>query len=140
VLALALAGCSGRGAPPSQPAVRVIEASADSLMAIPGVVGVYEGLSGRETVIRIMLAAALGLAGAPAAQAARRLPRRAGGHRADRADAALNRRQLPAAAVRPEERVQLGARGVVHAIGPHVHRVAVVGEHACVGGLRLGSD
>ena len=76
VLALALAGCSGRGAPPSQPAVRVIEASADSLMAIPGVVGVYEGLSGRETVIRIMLAA-------HSDSLVRRLPKRLGGYRVE---------------------------------------------------------
>ena len=76
VLALALAGCSGRGAPPSQPAVRVIEASADSLMAIPGVVGVYEGLSGRETVIRIMLAE-------HSDSLVRRLPKRLGGYRVE---------------------------------------------------------
>ena len=76
VLALVLAGCSGRGAPPSQPAVRVIEASADSLMAIPGVVGVYEGLSGRETVIRIMITARTD-------SLVRRLPKRLGGYRVE---------------------------------------------------------
>jgi hypothetical protein len=76
VLALALAGCSVSGAPPLQPAVRVIEASADSLMAIPGVVGAYEGLSGRETVIRIMLAA-------HSDSLTRRLPKRLGGYRVE---------------------------------------------------------
>jgi len=75
-LVLTLAGCGGSSAPPSQPAVRVIEASADSLMAIPGVVGVYEGLSGRETVIRIMLAA-------HSDSLVRRLPKRLGGYRVE---------------------------------------------------------
>ena len=76
LLVLALAGCGGSGAPPLQPAVRVIEASADSLMAIPGIVGVYEGLSGRETVIRIMLAA-------HSDSLVRRLPKRLGGYRVE---------------------------------------------------------
>ena len=76
VLVLALAGCGGSGVPPLQPAVTVIEASADSLMAIPGVVGVYEGLSGRETVIRIMLAAR-------SDSLVRRLPKRLGGYRVE---------------------------------------------------------
>ncbi len=56
-LLLALLGCRvGSAPPPSQPAAEVIAASADSLMAIPGVVGVYEGASGKETVIRILVA------------------------------------------------------------------------------------
>ena len=85
VLAHALAGCGGSdgsdgsggsAAPPSQPAARIIEASADSLMAIPGVVGVYEGRSGQETVIRIMLAAR-------SDSLVRRLPKRLGDYRVE---------------------------------------------------------
>jgi hypothetical protein len=56
--ALLLAACrrGGGGPAPALPAARVIERHADSLMAIPGVVGVYEGLTRGRTVIRVMLA------------------------------------------------------------------------------------
>ena len=70
------AGCRSSGAPPELPAARVIEASADSLMAIPGVVGVYEGRSRSETVIRIMLATR-------SDSLVRRLPARLGGYRVE---------------------------------------------------------
>ena len=75
-LALALAGCGPGGPPPSEPAARVIERSADSLLAIPGVVGLYEGLAGRETVIRIMVVARTD-------SLVRRLPKRLGGYRVE---------------------------------------------------------
>jgi len=75
-LALGLSGCGGSATPPSQPAARIIESSADSLMAIPGVVGLYEGVSGSETVIRIMLAAR-------SDSLVRRLPKRLGGYRVE---------------------------------------------------------
>jgi len=48
---------SGGADAPRITAARAIELHSDSLMAIPGVVGVYEGLSaGGETVLRVMLA------------------------------------------------------------------------------------
>ena len=61
---LLVAGCGGGGGgerggadQPRITAARAIELHSDSLMAIPGVVGVYEGLSaGGETVLRVMLA------------------------------------------------------------------------------------
>jgi hypothetical protein len=63
---LLLAGCEGGGGgggerggadQPRITAARAIELHSDSLMAIPGVVGVYEGLSkDGETVLRVMLA------------------------------------------------------------------------------------
>ena len=59
IAALLLAAChKGDGGPaPAIPAARVIERHADSLMAIPGVVGVYEGQTRGRTVIRVMLVA-----------------------------------------------------------------------------------
>ncbi len=75
-LVLALAACGSGAPPPLEPAARVIESSADSLMTIPGVVGVYEGLSGRETVIRIMLATRTD-------SLVRHLPKRLGGYRVE---------------------------------------------------------
>ena len=74
--ALALPACAPSGPPPGEPAADVIAMSADSLMAIPGVEGVYEGLSGRETVIRIMLAKRTD-------SLVRRLPKRLGGYRVE---------------------------------------------------------
>jgi hypothetical protein len=58
-IALLVAACrkDAGGAAPTLTAARVIELHADSLMAIPGVVGVYEGRSHGKTVIRVMLAA-----------------------------------------------------------------------------------
>ena len=72
----ALLGCRTAAPPPSQPAAEVIAASADSLMAIPGVVGLYEGASGRETVIRILVAAKHD-------SLTRRLPKQLGGYRVE---------------------------------------------------------
>ena len=69
-------GCRSSGPPPSESAARVIELSADSLLAIPGVAGVYEGLSGDEPVIRIMLAS-------KADSLVRRMPKRLGGYRVE---------------------------------------------------------
>ena len=60
VLGLACAGGGGGagGEPPAVTAARAIEMHSDSLMALPGVVGVYEGRSASgATVIRVMLAA-----------------------------------------------------------------------------------
>ena len=79
LLALLLAACRGRasGPAPDVPAAQVIASHSDSLMAIPGVVGVYEG-RGRsgETVIRVMLAAR-------SDSALRRIPRRLDGYRVE---------------------------------------------------------
>ena len=57
-IALLVAACrkDAGGPVPTLTAARVIELHADSLMAIPGVVGVYEGRSHGKTVIRVMLA------------------------------------------------------------------------------------
>ena len=73
---VALMGCRAGETPPREPAASVIAASSDSLLAIPGVVGVYEGVSGNETVIRIMLAA-------KSDSLERRLPKRLGGYRVE---------------------------------------------------------
>ena len=77
---LALLGCEGGGGgggTPTVTAARAIELHADSLMAIPGVVGVYEGRSkSGETVLRVMLAAR-------SAEAERRIPRRLEGYRVE---------------------------------------------------------
>jgi hypothetical protein len=70
-----LAQC-GREEPPREPLAQVIAASDDSLLAIPGVVGVYEGLSGDEPVIRVMILAR-------ADSIVRRLPKRLGGYRVE---------------------------------------------------------
>jgi len=64
LLVLTLAGCNGPGAgvgsPREVPTVTAADAIAlhsDSLMAIPGVVGLYEGRTDKgETVIRVMVA------------------------------------------------------------------------------------
>ena len=75
ITALLLAACrKGDGGPaPALPAARVIERHADSLMAIPGVVGVYEGQTRGRTVIRVMLVA-------KADSTLRRLPRQLDGY------------------------------------------------------------
>lgn len=59
-----LAGCTGPSAgvgssreTPTVTAAQAIALHADSIMAIPGIVGLYEGLTDKgETVIRVMLA------------------------------------------------------------------------------------
>ncbi len=74
---LALAGCEGGGGAPIVTAARAIELHADSLMAIPGVVGVYEGRSGSgETVLRVLLERR-------SPEAERRIPRRLEGYRVE---------------------------------------------------------
>jgi len=57
--ALLLAACRmGEGSPaPAMPAARVIERHSESLIAIPGVVGVCEGRTRGRTVIRVMVLA-----------------------------------------------------------------------------------
>jgi hypothetical protein len=59
---LALAGCGGDGSEEPAPAMTAAEVIAmhdDSLLALPGVVGVYEGRTDAGvTVIRVMLAEA----------------------------------------------------------------------------------
>jgi len=59
IAALLLAACRNgdSGPAPTMPAAGVIERHSDSLMAIPGVVGVYEGQTRGRTVIRVMLLA-----------------------------------------------------------------------------------
>ncbi len=79
LFALVLATCRGRsaGSVPTTPAAQVIASHSDSLMAIPGVVGVYEGRGrGGETVIRVMLAAR-------SDSTLRRIPRRLDGYRVE---------------------------------------------------------
>ena len=57
LLGLSVSSCEERGGTAREPAARVIERHADSLMAIPGVVGVAETLGPRgETVLQVMLA------------------------------------------------------------------------------------
>ena len=58
-LGLLVAACRKGDSGPAAtvPAAQVIQRHADSLMAIPGVVGVYEGRTHGRTVIRVMLAA-----------------------------------------------------------------------------------
>ena len=74
---LALAGCEGGGAPkPTMSAAQAIELHADSLMALPGVVGVYEGESGGEPVLRVMMAER-------SEETERRIPRRLEGYRVE---------------------------------------------------------
>jgi hypothetical protein len=79
---LALAGCGGSGdgranGTPSLTAAQAIALHSDSLLAVPGVVGLYEGRSSAgETVIRIMLAKR-------SAETERRLPRRLEGYRVE---------------------------------------------------------
>ena len=58
------------------PAAHVIETHSAELMAIPGVVGVYEGLSRGDTVIRVMLAT-------KADSTRRRLPKTLDGYRVE---------------------------------------------------------
>jgi hypothetical protein len=74
-VALLMAACRRGDSGPAAtfPAARVIERHAGSLMAIPGVVGVYEGLTRGRTVIRVMLAA-------KADSTLRRIPRRLDGY------------------------------------------------------------
>jgi len=61
MLAIVVAACRGRvreAAPQPAPelsAALVIARNATSLMSIPGVVGVYEGASGGQTVLRVMV-------------------------------------------------------------------------------------
>jgi len=78
LLALLLTACRGRDAAPAPalPAADVIAQRGDSLLAIPGVVGLYEGRSHGETVIRVMLAA-------KADSTLRRIPRRLAGYRVE---------------------------------------------------------
>ena len=74
-LGLLVAACrEGDGGPAATvPAAQVIQRHADSLMAIPGVVGVYECQTHGRTVIRVMLAA-------KADSTLRRIPRRLEGY------------------------------------------------------------
>lgn len=78
--ALWLVGCDGAGGggePPARTPAEVIALHADSLMAIPGVVGVYEGVSSDgKPVLRVMLAAR-------SAEAERRVPKRLDGYRVE---------------------------------------------------------
>jgi hypothetical protein len=78
---LAFAGCDGGGGrerrAPTMTAARAIELHADSLMAIPGVAGVYEGRTDQgETVLRVMLVSR-------SAEAERRIPRELEGYRVE---------------------------------------------------------
>ena len=81
-LAAGLVGCTGPGAGVGSPrevptvtAAQAIALHSDSLMAIPGVVGLYEGRTDKgETVIRVMLAERT-------RDAMRRLPRKLEGYR-----------------------------------------------------------
>ena len=57
-------------------AAQAIELHADSLMALPGVVGVYEGESGGEPVLRVMMAER-------SEESERRIPRRLEGYRVE---------------------------------------------------------
>jgi len=79
-LGLACAGCRSGGREiakmPRPPAAQVIEMHSATLMAIPGVVGVYEGVSRGDTVIRVMLAT-------PADSTRRKLPRTLAGYRVE---------------------------------------------------------
>ena len=61
---------------PNVSAARVIETHAAEIMAIPGVVGVYQGVTRGDTVIRVMLAA-------NADSTRRRLPRMLEGYRVE---------------------------------------------------------
>lgn len=61
---------------PRMPAAQVIEARSPALMAIPGVVGVYEGVSRGDKVIRVMLAT-------DADSTRRKLPKRLDGYRVE---------------------------------------------------------
>jgi hypothetical protein len=55
---LAFAGCGETHREPTMTAAQAIELHADSLMAIPGVTGVYEGRTPQgKTVLRVMLLA-----------------------------------------------------------------------------------
>jgi len=74
---LLLLGCRGGEPPPARPAAAVIAAHAESLLALPGVVGLYQGLGARgDTVLRVML-----VTGADSTR--RRLPRRLEGWRVE---------------------------------------------------------
>ncbi len=69
---------SGSGSAPLRPLADVIAAHADSLMAIPDVVGVYEGADAHgRPVLKVMLAR-------KSAEAERRLPRQLEGYRVER--------------------------------------------------------
>lgn len=81
---LALVGCGGTGdgvgsdaSTPTVTAAQAIALHSDSIMAIPGVTGLYEGRSqSGETVIRIMLARR-------SAETERKLPRKLEGYRVE---------------------------------------------------------
>ena len=81
---LVLGGCGGPGGgvgspheTPSVTAAQAIALHADSIMAIPGVVGIYEGRGASgETVIRVMLAKRT-------REVTRRLPRKLEGYRVE---------------------------------------------------------
>jgi len=74
---LLLIGCRGGEAPPARPAAAVIAAHAESLLAIPGVVGLYQALGARgDTVLRVMV-----VTGADSTR--RRIPRRLEGWRVE---------------------------------------------------------
>src|SRR5437899_2385949 len=75
-LVLLATGCVSRGEHPVAAAADVLSRHAAELMSIPGVVGVYEGLSRRDTVIRVMLAS-----GADSTR--QRIPRRLEGYRVE---------------------------------------------------------
>lgn len=74
-------GCEDESLPgstPLRPLAEVIAAHADSLMAVPDVVGVYEGADSRgRPVLKVMLARR-------SAEAERRLPRQLEGYRVER--------------------------------------------------------
>jgi len=77
VLSLLAFGCRGGEAPPARPAAAVIAAHAESLLALPGVVGLYQALGARgDTVLRVMV-----VSGADSTR--RRLPRRLEGWRVE---------------------------------------------------------
>jgi hypothetical protein len=81
---LALVGCTGPGAgvgspreTPTVTAAQAIALHSDSIMAIPGVVGLYEGRTDKgETVIRVMLAQRT-------RETVRKLPRKLEGYRVE---------------------------------------------------------
>lgn len=78
VLAFIVAACRGRAPEPAPelPAALVIARNAESLMSIPGVVGVYEGASHGRAVLRVMVRSS-------ADSTLRRIPRRLEGYRVE---------------------------------------------------------